>query len=41
MDDFDRYFTRMQRLAVVAIVVKLAIVGGLIGLAVKAINAFS
>lgn len=41
MDDFDKHFSGMKRMMFFVIVAKLAIVGGLIWLAVYAINAFS
>ena len=41
MDDFDKHFSGMKRLMLAAMLVKLTVVGGLIWLAVYAINAFS
>lgn len=41
MDDFDKHFSGMKRMMFVALLFKLAIFGGLIWLAVYAINAFS
>jgi hypothetical protein len=41
MDDFDRHFRNTGRMMFFAIIAKLAIVGGLIWLAVYAIKAFT
>ncbi|MEX5565225.1 hypothetical protein SM764_17530 [Pseudophaeobacter sp. 1A16562] len=45
MDNFDRHFDRQsartQKIMIYAIIAKLAIAGGLIWLAVYAINAFT
>ena len=41
MNDFDRHFNSMRRYMVLAIIAKLAVVAGLIGLAIYAINAFT
>lgn len=41
MDNFDRNFDKMRKVMIVAIIAKLAIFGGLIWLAVYAINAFT
>ncbi|GEM_PF-6172870 len=41
MNEFDRHFARTPKIMIFAIIAKLAIVVGLIWLAVYAINAFS
>ncbi|WP_260114612.1 hypothetical protein [Phaeobacter inhibens] len=41
MDNFDRHFARTRNIMIFAIIAKLAIFGGLIWLAVYAINAFT
>lgn len=41
MSDFDKHFSGMKRIMVFAVLAKLAVIGGLIWLAVYAINAFS
>lgn len=40
MKDFDRHFSRTRNIMIFAIIAKLAIFGGLIWLAVYAIDAF-
>lgn len=41
MNHFDRHFDRTQKIMILAIIAKLAVAGGLIWLAVYAINAFA
>lgn len=41
MDNFDKNFTRMRNFMLLALVAKLAVFGGLVWLAIYAINAFS
>lgn len=41
MDEFDRHFARARNLMIAGLIAKLAVIGGLIWLAVYAINAFT